>query len=292
MKYFVTGSTGLIGSQVVADLCKSNNDVYSSYHQTKPEYGIPIPLNLTNKNQILENVNKTKPDCIIHLAAMTGVDQCEVDRDLALSINKEATKTIAKMAAKINAFFLYVSTDYVFDGNKGNYTESDIPKPVGFYGKTKLEGELSLNQLASSYSIARTSTPFGLHKTKKTFPLWIKENLELQKEIPILIDQVTSPTYVPNLSKMIIEVATRKITGVINLAGSTRISRYEFAQKIAEKLRLDKNLLKPITIEHMSWKAKRPQDSSLDVSYANEILNEKPLPINQSLDLFVSELNK
>ena len=166
-----------------------------------------------------------------------------------------------------------------------------LSNPLGFYGKSKLEGELVLNKLASNWCIARTSTPFGIHSTKKSFPLWIKENLEAKKEIPVLVDQFTSPTYVPNLSKMLIEITTRRITGIIHVSGATRISRYALAELVADKLHLDKNFLIPTKIDTMNWKAQRPKDSSLDVSFATEILNEQPQKIEQSIELFINELN-
>ena len=162
---------------------------------------------------------------------------------------------------------------------------------MGFYGKSKLEGELALNKLASNWCIARTSTPFGIHPTKKSFPLWIKENLDAKKEIPVLVDQFTSPTYVPNLSKMLIEIATRQINGIIHVSGATRISRYALAELIADKFNLDKNLLIPTKIDTMNWKAQRPKDSSLDTSLATENLNEQPQKIEKSLELFINELN-
>jgi len=292
MKFIVTGSAGLIGSQVVKDLEKQNHTVYSCYHETKPEHGTPIKLDLINQNDIEDAINKLKPDIIIHLAAMTGVDQCEEQQDLAMKINANATEIMARQAAKQHTFFIYVSTDYVFDGKSGMKKEADTPNPLGFYGKSKLAGELALNKLASSHAIARTSTPFGIHPKKKSFPLWVKENLESKKEIPILVDQFTSPTFVPNLSKMLIEVATRQITGVIHLGGATRISRYNLAELVAENLGHDKKLLIPTKTDEMNWKAQRPKDSSLDVSLATEILNEKPQKIQQSLELFFSELQK
>ena len=290
MKFLVTGSAGLVGSQVIKDLADQNHTIYSCYHDDMPEYGIPTKLDLRNPNDIISVLDKIKPDRIIHLAALTNVDLCETEKDLATKINEKATEILAKQAAKIDAFFVYVSTDYIFDGIKGMKKENDTPNPLGFYGKSKLAGELALNNLASSYSITRTSTPFGLHKTKKSFPLWVKENLEKKKEINVLTDQFTSPTYVPNLSKMLIEIATRQITGIIHLAGVTRISRYEFAEIIADKLNLNKSLLKPAKINEMNWKAQRPKDSSLDVSLASEILNEKPQKIEQSLECLLEEL--
>jgi dTDP-4-dehydrorhamnose reductase len=290
MKFLVTGSAGLIGSQVVKDLTKQNHTVYSCYHDEKPEHGIPLQLNLTDQNKIIETLQETKPDRIIHLAAMTNVELCETEKELATLLNSKATETIAKQAAKQQVFFVYVSTDYVFDGQDGMKKEDDATNPLGFYGKSKLEGELKLNKIASSWCIARTSTPFGIHHKKKSFPLWIKENLESKKDIPVLVDQFTSPTFVPNLSKMLIEVATRQITGTLHLAGATRISRYELAEMIADKLNLDKTMLRPTKIADMSWKAQRPKDSSLNVSLATEILNEKPQKIEQSLELFLSQI--
>jgi len=290
MKFLITGSAGLVGSKVVKDLIKQNHTVYSCYHDEKPVHGTPILLDLTDQDKTIQTLQEIKPDRIIHLAAMTNVDLCETEKDLATQINVKATEILAKQAAKQQAFFVYVSTDYVFDGIKGMKKEDDSTNPLGFYGKSKLEGEFTLNKLASSWCIARTSTPFGVHHRKKSFPLWVKENLEAKKEIPVLVDQFTSPTYVPNLSKMLIEVATRQITGVIHLAGATRISRYNLAELVADKLSLDKKFLIQTKTDEMDWKAQRPKDSSLDVLLATEILNEKPQKIEQSLDLFIDEL--
>jgi dTDP-4-dehydrorhamnose reductase len=290
MKFLVTGSAGLIGSQVVKDLTEQNHKVYSCYHEEKSIHGIPLQLDLTDHDKIIQTLQETKPDRIIHLAAMTNVDLCETEKESATLLNLKATETIAKQAAKQHIFFVYVSTDYVFDGIQGMKKENDVTNPLGFYGKSKLEGEIALNNMASSWCIARTSTPFGIYHKKKSFPLWIKDNLESQKKIPVLVDQFTSPTYVPNLSKMLIEIAIKQITGIIHLAGATRISRYDLAELISDNLNLDKKLLTPTKIDEMNWKAHRPKDSSLDVSLATEILEEKPQKIEQSLDLFLSEL--
>ena len=290
MKSLVTGSAGLIGRQVVKDLTKSINQVYSCYHDSKPEFGILTLMDLTNFESIQKTVEDIKPDIIIHLAAMTNVDLCETQRDLAMKINTKATKILSKQAAKIRAYFLYVSTDYVFDGKSGMKKVNDTPNPVDFYGESKLAGERAVMDLASSWCIARTSTPFGLHPTKKSFPLWVTKNLQSKKEIQVVTDQYTSPTYVPNLSQMIIELATRQISDIIHVAGASRISRYDMAKSVAEKLNLDSNLLKTTSINDMNWTAKRPRDSSLDISKATSILKVKPISIDEGLDLFVKEI--
>ena len=291
MKFLITGSAGLIGSQVVKDLVTLKHVVYSCYHNEKPTYGIPIQLDLLDQNKIIQTLLELKPDIVIHLAAITNVDLCETKKKLTTSLNVIATKIIAKQVAKQQAFFVYVSTDYVFDGNQKMKKENDVTNPLGFYGKSKLNGEITLNNLASSWCIVRTSTPFGIHHKKKSFPLWIKENLESKKEISVLVDQFTSPTYVPNLSKMLIEIATKQITGIIHLAGATRISRYHLAELVSNKLGLEKKLLIPTQMDEMNWLAQRPKDSSLDVSLATEILNEKPQTIEYSLDCLLDELN-
>lgn len=289
-KILVTGSAGLVGNQVVKDFVDNGFEVYSCYNLNKPENGIPTELDLSKKDKITSVLHDIKPRIIIHLAAITDVDQCEEQRELAHLINTKATEILAREASKTQSFFVYLSTDYVFDGKTGLKNERDFANPINYYGKTKLEGESAVKNFASSHLIIRTSTPFGIHAKKKSFPLWVKENLESKKEIPVLVDQFTSPTYVPNLSAMIMETTTKPITGIIHLAGATRISRFEFATMVADRLNLDKALLKPKKIKEMNWLANRPQDSSLDTSIAQKILDNKPQKIENSLEDFISQI--
>ena len=289
LKFLVTGSAGLVGQQVVKYLSKSNQ-VFSCYNESKPEYGDSVKMDLKNYEMVSSVLTEIKPDVVIHLGAMTGVDICEKEKTSASEINTKATEIIAKECSKLNSFLVYVSTDYVFDGNFGMYKEDDVANPLGFYGKSKLEGEKAVQNFSTNWCIARTSTPFGLHPTKKSFPMWVIENLQKQKQIDVLIDQFTSPTYIPNLSRMLIEISERRITGIIHAAGASKISRYQMASMVSDKLNLDGTLLKQISMNKMKWVAQRPKDSSLDVSRASSILNEKPQKIDQSLNLFIDEM--
>ena len=289
LKVLVTGSAGLVGRQVVKDLSNSHQ-VFSCYNESKPEYGDSVKMDLKNREMISSILTEKKPDIVIHLGAMTGVDLCEKEKTSASEINTKATEIIAKECSKLNSFLVYVSTDYVFDGNFGMYKEDDVANPLGFYGKSKLEGEKAVQNFSTNWCIARTSTPFGLHPTKKSFPMWVIENLQKQKQIDVLIDQFTSPTYIPNLSRMLIEISERRITGIIHAAGASKISRYQMASMVSDKLNLDGTLLKQISMNKMKWVAQRPKDSSLDVSRASTILNEKPQKIDQSLNLFIDEM--
>jgi dTDP-4-dehydrorhamnose reductase len=287
-KFLVTGSAGLVGTQLVKDLVE-NYEVYSGYNKTKPEFGISVHLDLTKKEEITSVLQTIKPDVVIHLGAITDVDLCEMEKEMAITVNTKATEILALESEKINAFFVYMSTDYVFDGKKGMKNEEDIPNPINFYGKSKLDGEIVLQKLTSPYVIIRISTPFGHHPKKVSFPLWIKQNIELKKEIPVVIDQYTSPSFIPHISKMIIEIISKKNTGIFHLSGSSRISRYEFAKLIVNNLGKEEKWLKPVKMDQMRWKAQRPQDSSLDISKANKILKNKSQKIEDSIKEFLSE---
>jgi len=288
-KILVTGSAGLIGTQVVKELLDNQMEVYSCYNKNKPELGIAMHLDLTKKIDIVNTINKIKPDVIIHLGAMTDVELCEKEKELTKKINVTATEILALESEKNNIFLIYMSTDYVFDGKLGMRKEEDEPNPVNFYGKSKLDGEKICRKITTPNLIIRISTPFGIHSKKNSFPFWIKKNLELKKEIPVLINQHTSPTNILNISKMLIEIIEKEITGIIHLSGDTKISRYDFAIKIAEILNIDKKFLKPIKIEQMGWKAQRPKDSSLDVSKAKKLLKNKPETIEKSLEWYFSD---
>ena len=291
MKFLVTGSAGLIGHQVVKDLSETH-EVFSCYNKSKPEHGNIIKMDLLNHEMISNIMSEKKPDVVIHLGAMTAVDLCDAQQDNALKINSQATEILAKECSKINSFMVYVSTDYVFDGNTGMYEENDTTNPLGFYGKSKLLGEKSIQNFSSNWCIARTSTPFGLHPTKKSFPIWVIENLQKQKQIDVLTDQFTSPTYVPSLSRMLIEISERHITGIIHVAGASKISRYEMASLVSDKLGLDGKLLREISINDIKWEAQRPKDSSLNVSKAISTLNQKPQKIDHDVNLFIDEIKK
>ena len=291
LKFLVTGSAGLVGHQVVKDLSETH-EVFSCYNKSKPEFGIPTKMDLLNHEMISNVLSEKNPDIVIHLGAMTAVDLCDTQQDNALKINSQATEILAKECSKINSFMVYVSTDYVFNGNSGLYKENDVTNPLGFYGKSKLLGEKSIQNFSSNWCIARTSTPFGLHPTKKSFPIWVIENLQKQKQIDVLTDQFTSPTYVPSLSRMLIEISERHLTGIIHVAGASKISRYEMASLVSDKLGLDGKLLREISMNDIKWEAQRPKDSSLNVSKAISTLNQKPQKIDHDVNLFIDEIKK
>ena len=286
MKILVTGGSGLLGNKIT-EIALEKYEIYAGYCHNKPEIGEPIKFNLTT-DAGLETIYKIRPEVIIHTAALTNVDNCEINKELAYKINVKGTKKIADIAKELNIFFLYVSSDYVFSGIKGMYKEEDTPNPINYYGYTKLLGEWHCD------CIVRPSVIYGSKPAsgKVNFVLWLINKLMNKQKVKIAEDQFTTPTFNTNLARMILEIAKKKLKGIFHLSGATRISRYDFALKIANKFGLDKDLIVPSKIDEMEWIAKRPKDSSLDITKASTCLKEKPCDLNAALDILEKEINK
>jgi len=284
LKLLITGASGLLGHKVAQLAIQKEHEVYSIYKEHPINLGTPIKLDLANSSEIAKVIIRIKPEAIIHTAAYTNVDGCETNKDLAWKVNAEATKHIAIASTNTNAHLTYVSTDYVFDGENGLYMEEDQPNPIGYYGYTKLKGEEFVEKFSQEWCITRTSVVYGWGQTQKlNFATWLISNLKQGKEVKILTDQHVSPTLNANLAEMLLEISEKRITGILHTAGDTRASRYKFALKLAQIFNLNTNLIKPAKMSEIAWKAKRPKDSSLNVSKADALLNAKPLKLDQAL---------
>lgn len=290
MKLLITGASGLLGHKIASLALNKGHDVYSIYNEHPTNIGTPVKVNLTNPNEIQKLIAKIQPEAVIHTAAYTNVDGCETNKDLAWKVNAEATKQIATASANIDAHLTYVSTDYVFDGEKGLYKEEDQPNPISYYGYTKLKGEEFVKKHSKEWCIPRPSVIYGWSQTSKlNFATWIIDNLKQQKEVKILTDQYVSPTLNTNLAEMLLEIAEKRITGILHTAGASRVSRHEFALKLTQVFKLNTNLIIQAKMNEISWKAKRPKDSSLTVSKASTILNATPLKLSQALEMMRKE---
>jgi len=150
MKLLITGASGLYGSKLAEMATYANHKVFSVHNQHPAIFGTPIQLEITDKAKVETTIANVMPDVIVHAATLTDVDKCELNRELAWKINVEGTLNIVQAAKLNDAFLLYISTDYVFDGEKGNYTETDLPSPINFYGYTKLKAEEAIKKAYSS----------------------------------------------------------------------------------------------------------------------------------------------
>lgn len=286
MKIFITGGSGLLGSKVAEISAERGYEVYSGYNAHKPNSGTPVKLDLTDSDSI-KSIKEIEPDVVVHSAALTDVDRCEKEKELAYRVNVEGTRNVAEVADEVGSFMVYVSTDYVFDGKRGMYSESDEPDPINNYGYTKLLGEGYCN------SVARTCVLYGARPAtgKANFALWLLNKLENGEELKVVTDQYITPTLNSNLARMILEVAERGMEDVLHLSGATRVSRYEFAREVADVFGFDKGLIGKSSMDELNWFAERPIDSSLDTSKASQELSEKPYELNDALKMLRDEIS-
>jgi dTDP-4-dehydrorhamnose reductase len=290
LRVLVTGASGLVGARVAYLLNQTGHELYSAYDAHKPTTGNPIHFDLTNLNQIPSVIKEISPNIIIHTAALTNVDLCEEKPEAAMLVNSEATGRIAGAASQIGAYMVYLSTDYVFDGITGSYGEEDRPNPINHYGQSKLLGEQLLRESGARHCIVRTSVVYGWGRERTpNFGTWVLSNLRSNQPVSALVDQFVSPTLNSSLAEMLLEVAQRRFDGVLHLAGNRRIDRFNFAVRIAQTFHLNPDLVTPVKKNMMEWKAKRPSDSSLNVEKARNLLNRKPLNLDEALERFRAE---
>ncbi|AHA75030.1 dTDP-4-dehydrorhamnose reductase [Bacillus thuringiensis] len=252
MKILVTGYNGQLGYDVVKRGEKQGLEMQ----------GIGIEdLDITNEAAVYEFVDKVKPDAIIHCAAYTAVDKSEDDKELCWNVNVEGTKYLATAAKKLNAKFVYISTDYVFDG-EGTYSfvETDAPNPVGYYGLTKYEGEKVVRSLIDKNFIVRISWVFGINGNN-----FIKTMLRLgetRNEVNVVGDQIGSPTYTYDLARLLVDMVVTEKYGTYHATNEGFCSWAEFAQEIFEIAGQDVKV-NSITTEEYPTRAVRPKNSRM-----------------------------
>ena len=268
-------------------------EVYASDVQQMPVAGTFVKMDVSNKEMVNEVFKQAKPDVVVHAATLTDVDKCELNKELATKINVDGTRNITQAAKAVGSFLIYISTDYVFNGEKGMYREDDEPDPIQHYGLTKLQAEQVVKGVCDEYFIARPSVIYGATPAagKVNFALWLIETLRRGEHVKIVTDQYNTPTLNSNLAEMTLEVAQRRLTGTFHLCGATRVSRFEFAQQIADAFGLNKNLIDPVNSSQFKWPAKRPMDSSLDTTKAQKTLKHKPMEMHEALKQLKKELS-
>ena len=291
MRVLVTGGSGLLGGKLVRVLAERGFEVVATYnrHQPFPLEGVRwVRLDVTDTLRLEDLILKERPGAVVHAAAFTDVDGCERDKAGAWRVNVEATRRVVRASRVVNAYLIYVSTDYVFDGEKGLYVEEDLPNPINYYGFTKLVGEELVKSSDLLYTVVRPSNIFGIGGGKKGFAEYVVERLSRGEGVSALTDQYLSPTYNGFLAEGIARLLEVRPMGVLHMAGE-RLSRYEFAVRIARRLGVDESLVKPVAMNGITgWVARRPRDSSLDCSRARRLLGWEH-NTDKAISLLVSE---
>lgn len=295
-RVLVVGSNGLLGQKVAEQLVRGfNYHVTLTSIESAPVREMPaapyMQADITNRKTVKDLVGSVNPDVIINCAAMTNVDACETEREIAWKINVGGVEHLIEAARKRPATIIHVSSDYVFDGKNGPYHEEDRPEPLSYYGKSKLAGENALRTSDVPYFVARTMVLYGYAEgVKANFALWLVNSLREGQAVRIVDDQIGNPTLVDDLAFGLIRAMEMKRRGIYNIAGKDIVSRFEFAVALARAFGLDPSLIQPIKTSQLNQPAARPLRSGLITLKAEVDLGLKLSGVDQGLALLKSQL--
>jgi len=295
-RVLVCGSNGLLG-QRLAWLFNGKSEfevLHTSHHRSFVREDALIDytqLDVSNKSDVKSLVTSYRPDVILNAAAIANVDLCEKEREQAWKVNVTAVENLVEICRRIDAKLVHVSTDYVFDGKAGHYTEEDRANPINYYGKTKLAGENVIISGGIDYAILRTILIYGAGiKVKNNFGLWVVNNLNERKPIRCVDDQISNPTHVYDVAVAMKKVVEHDITGLFHVCGAETISRYDFAMKTAEIFGFDSSSIQRSKTSDIQRPAQRPLNTSFIFEKAKKAFNYNPMNITEGLKLFQQEL--
>lgn len=297
-RVLVIGSNGLLGQKVADILIRgSAYTVTLSSLENKPvrslSSSVYVQVNITSKKEVKQLVSSCEPDVIVNCAAMTNVDACEHERELAWKINVEGMENIIDAAKRSSQKIIHVSSDYIFDGKTGPYGEDDRPDPVNYYGKTKLASENALRASGLNYFIARTMVLYGYAPgVKQNFALWLIQSLEKKSPVRVVDDQFGNPTLADDLAYGIVRGIELERSGIYNIAGRDIISRYEFALRLTHLFGFDPGLITAIKTSQLRQPAKRPLKSGLITLKAEVELGVRPSTAEQGLAILKNQLSR
>ena len=297
IKVVITGSNGLLG-QSLLNLLLKDKDSYQVYgfsrgkNRSGREDFNYISIDITEKEELDKKLEQIQPDYIINTAAMTQVDDCETNKQACDILNVDVVKWMTRFASKSKTYIIHLSTDFIFDGKKGYYKETDKPNPLSYYGLSKLKSEQVLKDSKINFTILRTILVYGkvFDMSRSNIVLWVREMLEKNKEITIVDDQYRMPTYVEDLAIACKIAMDKKALGIYHISSNTLLSVYEIAQQIAETFDLNKNLIKPISTSILNQTAPRPAKTGFDLSKTNNELRFYPKSFKEDLQIFKESL--
>lgn len=289
MSILIIGASGFVGSLLYEILTREDKVVGTFYPRQLEVKGLKY-LDITDRKSVEALIKEIKPAVIILTAALTYVEYCEDHPKEAFEINVLGTTNVALMAKEINAKLVFFSTEYVFDGKAGPYSEEDQPNPISYYGKTKLEGEKVIRDNLGDYLIIRTTVVYGYEKDGKNFIMQLIQKNKAGLIMNIPIDQYGSPTFRDNLVEATIELIQKDKRGIYNVVGCEVINRFDFSILSAEILGLDKNLIIPKTTIELGQKAPRPLKAGLRIDKVRQEIDIKLLSPKEGLEILKTQL--
>jgi len=298
-KILLTGANGLLGQKLVHLI--GGNSGYQLIGTGKGENRLSAQysnyqydtMDITNGEEVLEVFAKHKPDFVIHAAAQTNVDHCEINKIECWSSNVLATQNIVNACLAQKSFLLHISTDFIFDGTAGPYKEDAVPYPLSFYGYSKLVAEEIVQKAENlTWAIARTVLVYGIAEdmSRSNIILWVKKSLEDGKRINVVDDQFRTPTLAEDLAKGCFLIVDQKATGIFNISGSDFLTPLEMAYKTADYFKLDKNLITKADSTTFVQPAKRPPRTGFDITKAKNILGYQPVTFDEGIAFLAKQL--
>jgi dTDP-4-dehydrorhamnose reductase len=290
MKILITGANGFLGYYLIQQLLDKK---YSVIATGKGECRLPYignenfnyqEMDFADPFSIHDVFEKNRHDVVVHAGAMSKPDECEMNPMKAYVVNVEGTVQLLINAEEYKNYFIFLSTDFIFDGDTGMYKEEDAPRPVNYYGRTKMDAEEAVKEYEHNWAIVRTVLVYGKnHSGKDNFLSIIKNKLENGEEYSVVDDQIRTPTYVEDLAKGIVAMIEKKAKGVFHISGNEMMTPYQMAIKTAEYLELDKSLLKKVTAISFSQPAKRPSRTGFVIDKARRELGFEPISFEEGL---------
>ena len=280
MRILITGAFGQLGSAVSRHLSEDFDIIRTG--RSIPHGKNGIILDVLNQIYFKEVIQATEPDLVINLAAMTPVDGCELNPNLAKEINIAG---VQHLCDSFDGKIIHLSTDYVFDGENGPYSEDDPVCPLSVYGETKLVSERILLNHDPNHLVIRGNVIYDYSETTKaSFLNWVVNSLKEKQEIQVVNDQVNNPTWTKSMADIIALCIEKDLSGIVHWGDADHLNRYDFAIKIAEKYVLDSKLIKAITTKELNQAAPRPLKSGLKSDKLVQALNVVPPSIDECLN--------
>lgn len=294
----VTGSNGLLG-QKLTDLYLQKEHIQliatgkgMNRHPSKEGY-VYHEMDITDPQNVRDVLEKYKPSVVIHTAAMTQVDDCEFKKEECDLLNVNAVKHLAELSSELTFHLVHLSTDFIFDGTKPMYTETDEAKPLSYYGWSKLEAEKMVVEHAKSWSILRTILVYGqvADMSRSNIILWTFNTLKDQKAAKVVYDQFRTPTLAEDLAMGCFLAADQKAQGIFNIAGKDYVSIIELVEKVATMYGFSTENIEKVSSDTLNQPAKRPPITGLNIQKAHEILGYEPHSLEEGIRICLGELN-
>ena len=296
-KILVTGSNGLLGQKLVYALYKRQDVNLVATSRGENRLGeksgyVYEPLDITDKEQVKKIISKHQPDCIINTAAMTNVDACEIRREECRLINVAAVENIVSSISGSKTHLIHLSTDFVFDGSSGPYSEEDIPNPLSYYAQSKYDSEKVVMQPENPWAIIRTIIIYGVSEnmSRLNLILWALKSLRSGEKIRVVTDQYRAPTLAEDLADACISAALKNKQGVYHVSGSKTMSIIEIVKEVAGYFGLDKKLIEPVSSSSLNQPAPRPPRTGFIIDKAIRELDYHPHTLIEGLAIVKKQL--